>query len=294
MVLRSSCVLGLLLVYLNAEYLQRWVDLSWEYLRSAWWFQSVYFETVWATLSYAYLIPLYPFALNYLPFMDQYKVDGSMTYVHQTVLGIAMDAVVYIAPLATMDTLMVKRYCGVDPQEWSLQQQNWIQTTRALPLHPPTLFQLFYQVMGGVLIYDAMFFVIHLVLHRHRGLYALFHACHHEHGTLHAHITNQLSVGERIMLILAANQALKFLYSHPLSRAAFVPVFIFLLIDNHSGYDLPWGLQHLLPGGIWGGPRVHHAHHTLGTRHYQPFLTYLDWALQRWEGRASSPRRKDG
>ncbi|XP_076440840.1 cholesterol 25-hydroxylase-like isoform X2 [Babylonia areolata] len=289
--LRSGVVVGVLLGWLWADSLQAGIDLTWRYLRSAWWFRSVYFETVWATVSYAYLIPLYPFALHYLPRMDRYKVDTATTYLHQSVLGIAWEAVIYMAPLALLDTVMVKRYYGVDPQEWSQRQQHWVQTTRALPLHPPTLLQLCYQVIGGVLIYDALFFVLHLALHKHRGLYAWFHARHHQHHIMHAHITNQLSVGERIMLILAANQALKFLYSHPLSRAVFVPVFILLLIDNHTGYDLPWGLQHLLPEGMWGGPRLHHAHHMLGTRHYQPFLTYLDHALTWWEGR-TTPRPK--
>lgn len=68
------------------------------------------------------------------------------------------------------------------------------------------------QVFGSVLIYDVLFFFIHLVLHKYRPLYSLFHKRHHDHDIMHAHVTNQLSVGERIMLILAANQALKILY----------------------------------------------------------------------------------
>ncbi|KAL8597163.1 hypothetical protein ACOMHN_050499 [Nucella lapillus] len=292
--LRSWILAAVWGVYLQADRLQSCVDGAWEHLRDAWWFRSVYFETVWATLSYACIIPLYPFALHYLPFMHRYKVDRSMIYVHQTVLGILKDAVIYMAPLAALDIVIVKRYCGVDPAQWAVRQEHWIQTTRALPLPPPSLLQLAFQVIMGVVIFDALFFVIHVLLHKHRGLYNLFHRCHHEHGILQAHITNQLSVGERIMLILAANQALKFLYSHPMSRAVYVPVFIFLLIDNHSAYDLPWGLQHVLPHGLWGGPRMHHAHHTHGSRHYQPFLTYLDRALTLWGGRAGSTHRKSG
>lgn len=64
----------------------------------------------------------------------------------QTVLGILVNAVVYIVPLALMDTFMVKKYCGVDPQEWIDRRQNWVQTTRPLPLEPPSLLQVFYQV----------------------------------------------------------------------------------------------------------------------------------------------------
>ena len=60
---------------------------------------------------------------------------------------------------------------------------------------------------------------------------------------------------------------------------------MWLLVENHCGYDVPWGLQHVVPGGLWGGPRLHYRHHLHGSRHYQPFLAYLDWALQAWEGR---------
>lgn len=63
-------------------------------------------------------------------------------------LGILVNAVVYIVPLALMDTFMVKKYCGADPQEWIDRRQNWVQTTRPLPLEPPSVLQIFYQVTG--------------------------------------------------------------------------------------------------------------------------------------------------
>ena len=63
-------------------------------------------------------------------------------------LGILVDAAVYMAPLALMDTFMVKKYCGADPQEWIDKRQSWIQTTRPLPLEPPSVLQIFYQVQN--------------------------------------------------------------------------------------------------------------------------------------------------
>lgn len=280
---RSIILLAAGAIYVWSDMLQGYVNSAWQYLSDAWWFRSVYFETVWTTVTYAYIM-LVPFVMHYITCFDCYKVDKNVTFVPQTVVMMLLEAVVYIAPLACLDTILVKKYCGVHPQEWDLKQRDWIQTTRALPLDPPTVLQIVYQVIGGVIIFDAIFFVIHLTLHKYRPLYTLLHQYHHDHSIMHVHVTNQLSVGERIMLVLSANQALKILYSHPLSRALFVPVFVGLLVDNHTGYDLPWGLQHLLPKGMWGGPRLHHAHHILGTRHYQPFLTYLDHALLWWQG----------
>lgn len=80
---RSALVLLAVASYVYADVIQGWVDVTWQYLLTAWWFQSVYFETVWATVSYAYIIPLYPFAVHYIPWLDRYKVDKSTTYVHQ-------------------------------------------------------------------------------------------------------------------------------------------------------------------------------------------------------------------
>lgn len=50
------------------------------------------------------------------------------------------------------------------------------------------------------------------MLHKHRKLYLLLHERHHVQDVMHAHVTNQLSMGERVTLVLAANQALKILF----------------------------------------------------------------------------------
>jgi len=80
---RSAIILLVFTCYLYADIIQGWVDTTWQYLQTAWWFQTVYFETLWATLCYAIIIPLYPYAMHYMPWLDRYKVDKSTTYVHQ-------------------------------------------------------------------------------------------------------------------------------------------------------------------------------------------------------------------
>ncbi|XP_025111362.1 cholesterol 25-hydroxylase-like isoform X1 [Pomacea canaliculata] len=290
---RVCVLLSILACVVWRDIIQSCINVTWSYLLTTWWFNTVYFETGWATLIYAIIISVYPFALHFIRWFDRFKVHPSVTYIHQPFLGILKDVVWYMAPLALLDTVIVKKYNGVDPTLWRTKELAWIQTTRALPAAPPSVGQLFFQVIGSVLIYDAMFFFIHLMLHKHRKLYLLLHERHHVQDVMHAHVTNQLSMGERVTLVLAANQALKILFSHPLSRAVFVPVFIWLLVDNHSGYDFPWGLQHVVPGGLMGGARAHYAHHMHGTRHYQPFFTYLDKALV-WREGGTSHFQKSG
>ena len=74
----------------------------------------------------------------------------------QTMIGILINAVIYMTPLATLDTFMVKRYCGADPAEWEEHRQHWIQSTRALPYQPPTVFELFYQVYSCCLLMNTV------------------------------------------------------------------------------------------------------------------------------------------
>ena len=261
--------------------LQYYIDCSWNFLNTSWIFNSVYFETWWATFCYAWMIPVYPFALHYINSFDRYKVNPSVTYVHQSISGMLKEAVYYMTPLMLLDTFIVKKYAGVDPSIWELKRQSILQTTRALPEEAPTVLQVAFQLVASIMLYDALFFAVHLVLHKNMWLYKNIHAYHHNHDVMHPHVTNQLTVIERISLILSANFALKVFNSHPFTRLLFVPTFVFLLVDNHTGYDLPFGLHRVVPFGILGGPEKHYNHHLQGARNYQPIFTYLDYLLEK-------------
>ncbi|XP_052274835.1 cholesterol 25-hydroxylase-like protein isoform X2 [Dreissena polymorpha] len=244
-------------------------------------FQSVYFETIFATLCYAIIIPICPWLVDKLRCMDKFKINPSVKYESVSVTKIVRDALFYTIPLMLLDTFMVKKYegVGIDPVIWHAKRQSAIQTTRALPESAPSTFDLIWQLVASIIVYDAIFFLIHLLLQKIRVLYKYVHKHHHDHGMLHAHVTNQLSVVERITLVLSANFSLKIFYSHPLTRTVFIPVFIWMLVENHSGYDMPFSLHRLLPFGLAGGPVKHFEHHVNGQRCYQPFFTYLDTLL---------------
>ena len=257
------------------DVIQEVVDDLWAWLRSQWVFNSVYFETWFATFCYAVLIPL-SFFQTLVKHFDQYRIGKDVVYVDAGVVTILREALIYMTPLMLLDTFMVKRYNWVDPQDLLLRRQNWIQMTRALPVRPPTVFQMTSHLLLSFLIYDAMFYVVHYAMHKNAYLYKYVHALHHEHAHINCRVTNQLTVTERIVLILSANQALKIVGAHPLTRMIFVPLFIAWLIDNHCGYDFPWSIDKVVPFGVVGGPRTHYEHHVNGSRCYQPFFTYID------------------
>ncbi|KAL4237002.1 hypothetical protein ACF0H5_005386 [Mactra antiquata] len=269
------------------ELLQLCIDKSYEFALTTWVFNSVYFETFLATFCYGVITAVYPWLIDKFRCLDKYKIHPSVRYEEVTVLEILKMGILYMAPLMLLDTFLVKKYHGVDPSIWIDKRRTNIQTTRALPVIPPSTIGIVFQLFASFILYDALFFVIHLTLHKNIYLYKYVHRHHHDHEHVHCHVTNQLTITERITLILSANFALKVFNSHPLTRAIFVPIFIGILVDNHTGYDLPFGMHRMLPFGLVGGSVKHFQHHMNGKRNYQPIFTYLDKLLE-WYGTKKS------
>ena len=266
-----------ILGYYYYDHVQYAVDTIYSYLVSTWVYNSVYFETWWATLVYAFLLA-FPYVMDKTRGFNKYKIEPKVKWDSAGLKKILIEGVLYCTPLMTLDTFMVKRYkaVGINPSEWSTRGQHWIQETRALPATPPTVLQITIQLLLSFLLYDAIFYIIHFILHKNYWLYKHIHADHHIHDRVFSRVTNQLTVPERIALVLSANQALKTFNSHPMTRTIFVPLFIGWLIENHCGYDLPWTLDKVVPFGLVGGSPAHYKHHAVGTRNYEPFFTYID------------------
>lgn len=227
-----------------------------------------------------------------------------------------MELMTYAAPLLLLDLTLVKKYTGVDiasirqsggympypPAQGSISPsflaptfhrfslQTPLQFARALPPEPPTSRRVILELVTSVIIYDALFFAIHIAFHRVPFLHQI-HGPHHGHNEIHPQVTNQLSVTERLALILLANFALNIIGSHVLTRTMFVPIFIYLLIEVHSGVDLDWQYDKILPSNWGAGTAKHATHHREGKRYYQPFFCWWDNWLEAFENRC--PRRKD-
>lgn len=185
-----------------------------------------------------------------------------------------------ISPLLILDFIMIKKYAGVPVTAIgqsgnyspflgnqagrinasflapSLHNFTWdspLQLHRALPETVPSSRRIVLELLVAFFLYDALFFLIHLAFHRIPMLHR-FHHPHHTHAEINPQITNQLSIIERLSLIMMANFALNIIGSHVLTRTLFVPVFVYLLIEIHSGMDLPWGYDKMMPWGM--GPGV--------------------------------------
>ncbi|KAK2168501.1 hypothetical protein LSH36_16g03027 [Paralvinella palmiformis] len=272
---RGLYLLAFAWIYVHRDDLQVFVDSLWRHLKTTWLFNSVYFETWWVTLNYA-IILAWPFFCSKVPYFKRYQIDSSLTWHDAGLKTIVLEMVTYCTPLMILDTFMVKRYAGAGEDLLTIQKSRWLQRIRILPDDAPSLPEIFGHLTASFIIYDAIFYLVHLTLHKNTWLYKHVHAYHHEHPMLHGRVTNKLTIVERIVLVLSANQALKIVRAHPLTRTIFVPLFVGWLIENHSGYDLPWTMDKVVPFRLIGGSRYHYEHHMKGSKKYQPFFTYID------------------
>ncbi len=82
---------------------------------------------------------------------------------------------------------------------------------------------------------------------------------------------------------MTANFALNSLHVHVLTRNLFLFPFLWMLIENHSGLDMWWGYDKVLPKGMGAGARRHSEHHRNPNNYYQPYLCWLDDLMIWWQ-----------
>ena len=136
--------------------------------------------------------------------------------------------------LNNMSTIGAHKSTFLVPSLHNFTLQSPLQTKRALPTDAPSSRRLAFELICSFVIYDAVFFLFHLALHMLPGLRNWHHA-HHSHAEMHPQITNQLSIFERLGLVLLANFSLNIIGSHVLTRTFFIPIFIWLLVEIHTG-----------------------------------------------------------
>ncbi|KAM9858160.1 cholesterol 25-hydroxylase-like protein [Aulostomus maculatus] len=150
------------------------------------------------------------------------------------------------------------------------------QTLRSpeLPEQAPTCWQLFVEVLASFLLFDTLFFIWHFFMHRVPWLYRSIHQQHHQHQMVFALVAQDASAIELLSLLLLALTSAWAVGCHPLSEAFFHLLNSWLAVEDHCGYNLPWGVHRLLP--CLGGAPHHQAHHSRHSGNYAPYFTHWD------------------
>ncbi|KAL8804466.1 MAG: hypothetical protein Q9182_002571 [Xanthomendoza sp. 2 TL-2023] len=291
------------------------LDYIYDLLRHSSLFTASTFETWWTVIIYAVIEVSYTYRFGRNPQLRLANRNLNPNAVSKPIPKMqrpkkwVKEGLVYISPLLLLDLTLIKKYSGVPVQDMA-SSGNYdissvaktihgtflaptlhnftfaspLQTRRALPAAPPTSRELALQLITSLVIYDTLFFLFHLTLH-HPKL-ASIHSHHHNHREINPQITNQLDIFERLGLVLLANFSLNIIGSHVLTRTMFVLIFVWLLVDIHSGMDLEWGYDKILPKGWASGSKRHSIHHRAGNRYYAPFFNWWDdlfeWVGKKW------------
>jgi sterol desaturase/sphingolipid hydroxylase (fatty acid hydroxylase superfamily) len=257
------------------------IAVAWEWLRHCWWFRSAFFETLFvpaiSVVFYASCVGIEALGHWNMP------VAQNAPRPRRTIKHFFHDLFTYCTPLLLLDIATRKRYPGWSPlTEWELPYLG-LHLSRALPETPPTALEVLLHPLLAMAMYDGVFYFLHNLFHRVPHLRGV-HLYHHDHDSVSWAVTNQLTVVERTTLVLLANECLKLLHAHPLSRVGFIIVFIGALYESHCPFTLPT----VLPLGLYTGAPSHVVHHAKGSCNFAPFFSHFDWLFQTREQDRSS------
>ncbi|XP_028306296.1 cholesterol 25-hydroxylase-like protein 1, member 1 [Gouania willdenowi] len=152
----------------------------------------------------------------------------------------------------------------------------FILPTPTLPQDAPTLYKMFIDGLAVLLLFDTQYFIWHYVHHKNTQLYHWIHAIHHEYMAPFSWSTEQLSIPELMTVGFWSNQDPILLKVHPLTIWCVTVFSIWMSVEDHIGYDLPWTLNHLVPFGLLGGAPAHDMHHQKPSSNYAPFFSHWD------------------
>lgn len=155
----------------------------------------------------------------------------------------------------------------------------WCDPSAPPPAAAPTLCQLLAGVLSCLLVFDLQYYIWHVVHHWDPRLYRAVHATHHRYTAPFSWATQQLGPWELLTVGFWSSTTPLLLKVHPLTTWVFMVSSVWLSVEDHIGYDLPWGLHRLVPGGLVGGSPAHDLHHRDPNTNFAPFFTHLDRAF---------------
>ncbi|XP_027711737.1 cholesterol 25-hydroxylase [Vombatus ursinus] len=227
--------------------------------------QSPFFPVLFSGTTYvAFCLPfiVLDFVSYRVPALRKYKIHPhfypSAGQVLLCLLHTVYQHVVFIFPVTVL--------------RWHWGPQTW-------PAAAPGLWELLYHVTVCLLLFDAEYFVWHVLHHKVPWLYQTFHKVHHKNTSPFALATQYLSVWELSSLGFFDCLNPTLLGCHPLTTMTFNIVNIWLSVEDHCGYDFPWSTHRLVPYGWYGGVSHHDLHHRKINCNYAPYFTHWDKLL---------------
>lgn len=148
---------------------------------------------------------------------------------------------------------------------------------RTVPEQAPSLFQIVFEVLLSLFLYDVFFYIGHAAIHRFQYLYVRIHKEHHTSEDIRATDSIRHTFVDGTFDVMCSVAALNVLRAHPLSRAIYNIIAITLITEAHSGMDFPWMLHNIIPCNLCMGPVRHNFHHRNHNKNFAKFFTFMDY-----------------
>ncbi len=153
---------------------------------------------------------------------------------------------------------------------------NVVMPAPPLPAVAPTVWELVSGGLGVLLIFDTQYFFWHLAHHKNTQLYRWVHAIHHDYISPFSWSTQHLSALELMTVGFWSNIDSILLKCHPLTIWTLTVFSVWMSVEDHIGYDLPYSPGHLVPFGLLGGAMAHDIHHQKPSSNFAPFFSHWD------------------
>jgi len=151
----------------------------------------------------------------------------------------------------------------------------------------PSLPRFCVELATGIVLYDFIFWWIHVAMHRIPFLYEHVHKTHHTHARMTSSNTvihSMVDAGLQVCVNILVQNVSMFGHKHILSRLCHNVLITYMLMEIHADYNLPWALHNLFPS-IFGGSLRHRYHHAYTQPNFQgkkgvfyhEFFKYMDY-----------------
>jgi cholesterol 25-hydroxylase len=235
-------------------------SIYWKYLYNSKVFKFDSFEVILSSVLFAFYISVFYIIDHYIPRIHKYRINptndmSSWVNKNNKEKALLDETLWYLVPWVCFDYLYPRRI---------------------LPNYAPNIYEISVDIVLSLLIYDALFFIGHYILHHNEYLYKKIHYKHHSNHIIHAKDSIRHTFLDGIFDVMCSVIALNITNSHPISRSLFNVIAIYLITEAHSGVLLPMMPCCILPNYLLSGPKIHNIHHIKGKVNYQKFFTYID------------------
>jgi cholesterol 25-hydroxylase len=155
----------------------------------------------------------------------------------------------------------------------SIAQCVWTPNT-VLPTLAPGLWEFLWHQAVAFFIFDAEYYLWHVIHHKVRWLYRTVHSVHHQYSVTSCWVAEYLHPYELFCIGFFTTTAPWFFNTHPLTQWSFLQLSIITSVEDHCGYDFPLLPHRWFP--LWGGAVQHDMHHQRPLTNFQPFFNHWD------------------